>query len=130
MEDEKLPDLAEHFTDFKEAVLYLCGLPVFKGEDGEQLFDLCLDTAFVFFDPRTGDPDEEDDSKNTELRVELRCGPWNPADSLDEKAREYFPDGAHGHNLDWDCSGKTFEEAFLKLANLVHRDYGDESQFV
>lgn len=56
---------------------------------------------------------DDDMSKNTKVQVWLECFPNNP-----ETNRQY-------RDIDLDCGGDTFEEAVVKLAQLVKSKYGE-----
>jgi hypothetical protein len=55
---------------------------------------------------------DDDESKNTKVEVWLEVGPWS---------EQY-----HTHDWDLDCGGDTFEEAIIKLADLVKQYYNDD----
>lgn len=59
---------------------------------------------------------EDDDTKNTKVRIWLECG--GPDD-------EY---GGFVHDIDLDCGGDTFEEAIIELAKLVKKHYTDDGK--
>ena len=65
----------------------------------------------VKVNPETCEVDD-DNSKNTKTEVWLECGPWSA---------DY-----NTHDWDLDCGGDTFEEAIIKLANLVKEWYDDD----
>ena len=65
----------------------------------------------VKVNPETNEVDD-DNSKNTKTEVWLECGPWS---------EQYFT-----HDFDLDCGGDTFEEAIIKLADLVKQHYDDD----
>ena len=74
-----------------------------------------LDVMVVKVDPET-ECIEDDRSRNTAVRVWLEAGPY-----IDEK--KYGCSWSHDPELD--CGGKTFEEAIVRLAELVKKKYGD-----
>jgi len=65
----------------------------------------------VKVNPLTNEVDD-DQTKNTKTQVWLEVGPWS---------EQY-----HTHDWDLDCGGDTFEEAIIKLADLVKQYYGDD----
>ena len=98
--------------EFYDAWMFLCGHPIFVNKDdpthdaSEWYFTRNLDIEVVKVNPET---DEIDDikTKNTKTSVWLECGTNKD------------------HDIDLDCGGDTFEEAIIKLAELVKRKYGD-----
>lgn len=66
----------------------------------------------VKVNPETNAIDYKDQSKNTKVQIWLEHGPYD---------NEW---GACTHDLDLDCGGNTFEEAIIKLAELVKNKYG------
>lgn len=89
--------------NFYDAWRYLDEHTIFKGR-----FNSCLDIDVAKVNPDTGKI-ENDISKNTKTEVWLECGPWE-RDCLI-------------HDLDLDCGGDTFEDAIIKLAELVRLKY-------
>ena len=65
----------------------------------------------VKVNPLTNEVDD-DQTKNTKTQVWLEVGPWS---------EQY-----HTHDWDLDCGGDTFEEAIIKLAELVKQYYDDD----
>ena len=63
----------------------------------------------VKVNPETNSVDDDSD-KNTKVRIWLEHGPY------DEKY-------GFTHDIDLDCGGDTFEEAIIKLAELVQKYY-------
>lgn len=98
------------FNDFYKAFNYLHKHPLFQ-----ERFHECLDIEVVKVNPKTKSIDD-DSSKNTETAVWLECGQYS-------KYSAY-------HDINLDCGGRTFEEAIIKLANLVQKHYGDNYQWV
>ena len=88
-------------TDFYDAFRFLCTNRVFEGAFGE-----CLDVDVVKVDPITRCI-TGDESKDTHTEVWLEAG----------------PPGCHDFFLD--CGGDSYEEAIIKLANLVMCKYGE-----
>lgn len=73
-------------------------------------FQKCLDIEVVKVEPITKTV-HRNENLSTETRVWLECGPYHS---------QYMT-----HDLDLDCSGATFEEAIIELANLVQAYYND-----
>lgn len=75
-----------------------------------------LDLLVVKVDPETNSI-ENDSSRNTKTRIWLKAGPCLCDD----------PNGVlWGHDFNLDCAGDTFEEAIIKLAELVEKHYGSK----
>lgn len=57
--------------------------------------------------------------------VMLECGEWMYPTKGEKKM---WPDylGSYCHDIRLDCGGETFEEAIIKLANLVKKHLGDK----
>lgn len=68
----------------------------------------------VKVDPDTNAINYKNSSKNTKVQVWLEHGPFD---------KEW---GACTHDIDLDCGGDSFEEAIIKLAELVKEKYTDE----
>lgn len=96
---------------FYEAWQYLANQPVFvREEDLNQEPSSCsfmrnVDIQVVHVNPETNEIDDCQ-SKNTKVAVWLECG------TKDD------------HDIDLDCGGDSFEEAIIKLAELVKMKYG------
>lgn len=58
---------------------------------------------------------EDDNSKNIKTQIWLETGPYLYDDPQS---------CTWSHDLDLDCGGYTFEEAIIKLAELVENKYG------
>jgi hypothetical protein len=78
-------------------------------------FNRCLDIDVVKVCPETN-AIEDDPALNTKTQIWLEFG------GMDED--EYFG-VIPCHDIDLDCGGDTFEEAIIKLANLVLKKYGN-----
>lgn len=96
--------------DFYEAFHFLDDHPIFLDEWGGSHFNRCLDIFVVKVNPETGSIDDND-YLNTQVEIWLECGPYDPT--------------MRQHDIDLDCGGKTFDQAIIKLANLVLEKYGD-----
>lgn len=116
------------FTDFYEAWWFLAEHPKFNHlKDGKPDvlpgFMDSLDVEVVRVDPVT----EErcpDGTPGAVTRVWLEAGPWSKLpDECGEKPGTY--DEVCGHDIKLDCGGATYEEAIVKMANLVLEHYGD-----
>lgn len=99
------------FHDFYEAYNFLVGSKYFEGQ-----YDQCLYVEVVKVDPITETLifKNEDDPDNEQ---------WKKA-----KTQVWFEAGPPGmHDLNLNCGGRTYEEATIKLANLVYGLYGGET---
>jgi hypothetical protein len=130
-------------SDFFTAWHFLCKHPHFRfqgpgWDDIENIhkkgFTLALDIDVVKVDPKTRRI-EDDTSKNTQTNIWLECGSWGDPRSddfkdqwefqkPDEELQKIYPHGIASHDWELDCGGATFEEAIIKLANLVLEKYG------
>ena len=90
---------------FYDAWMFLSDHKIFNG-----LFECGLYTVVVKVNPQTNEIDD-DPSKNTKVQVWLEHGPY-----------EGFE---HTHDINLDCGGDTFEEAIIRLAELVKLHYPD-----
>lgn len=67
---------------------------------------------------------EDDKTLNTKVEVWLEAGPW-----IDPSEAGYPEDWAEtevaSHDINLDCGGDTFEEAIIKMAELVKKHYGE-----
>lgn len=95
--------------DFYSAWLFLSEHKIFNDRFS---YDLWFDVVKV--DPETGAINLLDKSKNTKVEVWLEHGPYDEA-----------WEGCT-HDIDLDCGGDTFEEAIIKLAELVKKHYTDD----
>lgn len=77
-------------------------------------FKDCLDIFVAKVNPKTCELDK-DSTLNTKTEIWLEFGAWS-----DENKSPY-------HDYDLDCGGDTFEEAIIKLANLVDEFYDEET---
>ena len=98
--------------DFYESFHFLHNHRIFKGGFLES-----LDIEVVKVDPKTKRI-EDNRSGNTRTQVWRECGP-----PYKEKQIESFP-VCWTHDIDLDCGGDTFEEAIIRLAELVLKKYG------
>lgn len=102
----------KRFTDFYEAFHFLRTHKMVEniGVDGfkNNHFNECLDVSVVKVNPET-DAIEINDNLNTKTQVWLEFGPMNGL----------IPE----HDTDLDCGADTYEEAIIKLANLVDLYY-------
>lgn len=95
--------------DFYDSFHFLLKHPIFNNRfmEGLDLFVVKVNPETLYI--------EDDKSKNTKARIWLEAGP-------------YLYDEPHGckwsHDHDIDCGGYTFEEAIIKLAELVEKKYG------
>jgi hypothetical protein len=98
------------FTDFYESYKFLDGHPKFIGSLQESLI-----VEVVKVNPENLTI-EEDESKNTLVQVWLECGPYE----FIGETNAY----ENTHDTDLDTGADTFEQAIIKLAELVHKHYG------
>lgn len=98
----------QRVTDFYTAWDFLQGHKIFNDQ-----FNCGLWTEVVKVDPKIN-AINFDVSKNTKVQIWLEHGPYD---------KEW---GGCTHDLDLDCGGDTFEDAIIKLAELVKNKYGDE----
>jgi hypothetical protein len=86
-----------------------------------------LDVTVIQVDPVTGDHAR---GPGGVTRVQLEAGPWSviPAHCFgpDHVAGVYDEVPSHDERLD--CDGTTYEEAIIKMADLVLEHYGDYEQ--
>lgn len=113
------------FNDFYKAYNFLKSHKMIKScsdlsVNGEKIeidhFYECLDIEVVKVNPETCELEHKKELLylNTKTEVWLEFGGWN-----EENSSAY-------HDYDLDCGGDTFEEAIIKLANLVN-EYYDET---
>lgn len=101
------------FTDFYEAYTFLYNHNMVKHKN-RSFFNQCLDIEVVKINPETKEIDLLHDENNTKTEVWLEFGPITDDD-------EFGVIPAHDYELD--TGGDTFEEAIIKLANLVCEKY-------
>lgn len=110
------------FTDFYDAWWYLITTAVFWHEEmilygnREEFgltnhFEQSLDINVVKVNPKNNKIDD-DESKNTKVRIWLECGEPYKCENTGEIM-------FNSHNYNYDCGGDTFEEAIIEMANLV-----------
>ena len=105
----------KEIKDFKEAWDFLNNHKIFWLEIGTSedyyinMFDECLTIAVVKVNPQTKEIDNNE-NLNTQTEVWLECGPFDENDTI--------------HDIDLDCGADTFEQAIIKLSNLVLKKYG------
>lgn len=130
---------------------YLEEHPIFQGHHSVKWGDHQMDSrflsqlwiAYVKVNPKTRSIDR-DESKNTQIEVWLESGPvYRRTDKGKKAARAHEgiwgPNGlnsndnetcANVHDYRLDCGGKTFEQAIIKHAKLVHKHYGNDRRKV
>ena len=116
------------FSDFYEAFNFLrnhklCECEIDQGNRRKSVvnyFDRCLSISVVKINPETDEIDTNM-SNNTKTEVWLEFGrafiDYNTTDSV-----------MFEHDYRLDCGGDTFEEAIIKLANLVDQFYYDNGE--
>ena len=113
------------FTDFYEAFHFLKTHKMIESTGFEGLkhnhFDECLDISVVKVNPET-DEIETNDNLNTKTQIWLEFGPIHYDNIFDKMMPE--------HDTNLDCGADTFEEAIIKLANLVDLYYDDNGEKV
>ena len=91
------------------------------GERPGFLDSLDIDLAKV--NPKTSKI-EDDKTLNTKVEVWLEAGPWiDPSEA--GYPEDWTETEAASHDLNLDCGGDTFEEAIIKMAELVKKHYGE-----
>ena len=114
------------FKDFYEAWWFLNEHPAFidwnvvtnKLDNPNHFinFASCLCIEVVKVNPKTKRICKKDEL-NTLTQVWLECGGYE----YDDNFKEYI----HCHDIRLDCGADNFEEAIVKLANLVKKHYDD-----
>ncbi len=110
------------FNDFYKAWQWLNTTDVFWHSSKENLefwernnFTDSLMFIVVKVNPKTNRIDDKE-YKNTKTQIWLECGePVIKSNNFDILDKIEFC-----HNTDYDCSGDTFEEAIINLANIVY----------
>ena len=116
------------FSDFYEAFNFLrnhklCECEIDQGNRRKSVvnyFDRCLSISVVKINPETGEIDANM-SNNTKTEVWLEFGRAFIDYSITD-------DVMFEHDYRLDCEGDTFEEAIIKLANLVDQFYYDNGE--
>lgn len=85
----------------------------------------CVEINIVYVDPAT-ERIEEDESRNTALRVWLEAGPWHDESLEDSTSPKGPPRWSASYDPRLDCGGPSIEVALLELARLVRFYYGDD----
>lgn len=103
---------------------------------GDGCFRDRVDLAVVFIDPTT-ERIEDDDSRNTDLRVVIEAGGWfdlsvDPETScggnVPEEGWTEYNKWIGCHDTRLDCGAPTVDEALLELARLVKFFYQDDGK--
>ena len=116
------------FSDFYEAFNFLrnhklCECEIDQGNRRKSVvnyFDRCLSISVVKINPETDEIDTNM-SNNTKTEVWLEFGRAFIDYSITD-------DVMFEHDYRLDCGGDTFEEAIIKLANLVDQFYYDNGE--
>ena len=116
------------FSDFYEAFNFLrnhklCECEIDQGNRRKSVvnyFDRCLSISVVKINPETDEIDANM-SNNTKTEVWLEFGRAFIDYSITD-------DVMFEHDYRLDCGGDTFEEAIIKLANLVDQFYYDNGE--
>lgn len=118
------------FTDFYEAYHWLNQHPIFEEKiyvEGRKFpfknnhFEKDLSMMVVKVDP-TKERIMKRKKRNIATRVWLEHGPFEVVPAEENHGVEWK---GCTHDIELDCGGATFEEAIIKLANLVKKKYGD-----
>lgn len=118
------------FDDFYQAYNFLknhkmceCEIEVSKSKKSKYLinrFDRCLDISVVKVNPETEEIDK-DMKSNTKTEVWLEFGRAFIDNEISDNVM-------FEHDYRLDCGADTFEEAIIKLANLVDEFYLDNGE--
>jgi len=102
----KTNEVEMKFDNHYDAYWYIVGY------DKDKWFNNNIDISVMKVNPITGRVD--DDMKlNTEIEIWLECGEI-----------DYTSDPVeHYHDVRLDCGAPTYEEAIVKLANLIYKYY-------
>lgn len=95
-------------NEFYDAWWFLYNHKLFQDEFNCSRFTECLDVQVEKVNPNTNEVDD-DKSKNTKTEIWLEIGKY------DKEIR--------WHDIELDCGGATYEEAIIKLSNLVKKKY-------
>lgn len=118
---------AFHWLESHPAMWYWGRLAMKAMKNGcyETAFPANLDVDVVKVNPETNSIDD-DKSKNTATRIWIEVATYANKDKYQE--RDGWPEDAFKgyccHDYQLDCGGATYEEAIIKLANLVWKHYG------
>jgi len=112
----------DRFPDVFTALSFLERHQAFRYK-GISHFHECYERQDIKVDPATGIP-SDDESKNTESRIQIRCGVWLHPDKLQCPSEEQA-NGMCSPEYQLTCNAPAFEGAIRKLANLVLQYYGD-----
>lgn len=103
---------------FYESFNYLNNHPIFACYLSDDVsfskFQDCLDISVVKVNPESASIDDNQ-NLNTKVEVWLEVEP-------------YLKNGEKAHDYDLDCGGDTFEEAIIKLAELVKEHYTSDKE--
>lgn len=92
--------------EFVSAFQFLQNHEIFHGR-----FLSCLDIEIAKVNPDTGEVDDNREL-NTKREIWMECGPYD--------------EHAVWHDIDLDCGGDCLEDAFIALAELVRKKYGEK----
>lgn len=109
-------DLSEIEDPFEKGSKLGEGLYLYSSQG----FENSLRIEVVKVNPKTDEIDENP-SRNTKVQIWLEAGPWDTnllnADQGEEKV------GGFTNDYDLSCGGDTFEDAIIKMAELVRTKY-------
>ena len=114
--------MSKYFATVWDAYHFLNDHAV-QGSNGTGFLDV-LDIFVTKVNPASNAVDD-DQSKNTAIRVWLESGPGT--EHITDIAG--YEGDVHLHDPRLDVGGATFEEALIKLAERVRRHYGSASQY-
>jgi len=97
--------------------------PAFNHVGGRPGFPDALNVEVSKVNPKTNSVDD-DKTLNTKVEIWLEVGPWVDPSEAGYPEDWTAPEMA-SHDFNLDCGGDTFEEAIIKMAELVKKHYGD-----
>lgn len=97
------------FKTFYEAWWFLFYHPMYQDKHEDSRFLQCTDIHVTKVNPEN-DTIEDDETLNTKTQVWLESG--------------YYEENNSWHDIELDCGADNYEEAIIKLAELVYKNYG------
>ena len=117
--DDARPSANSRHTDFYEAYYFLRNHRIFEGD-----FECALDIYVVKVNPENNHI-EDDRALNTHTQVWLETGPTLAQSGEAYYNSRLFKEREFTHDPLLDCGADSFEEAIVKLADLVREYYGE-----
>lgn len=114
MKNTRFNDFYEAYNFLKEHEMTKTYIDIGPHKHRVDHFYKCLDIDVTKVNPKTCEIDTNSEL-NTKTEVWLELGRWS-----EESNTAY-------HDYDLDCGGDTFEEAVIKLANLVDEYYDEKT---